>query len=204
MTSETGYSSPIVIDAGGTRQLIFWHATALVSLNPETGETYWEQEFRNTGGLSIGTPVRSGRYLLISQFRTGSMMMTLDNDRPAARMLWKGQSRSELPHLTDGLHAMMSTPDHHRRLSVRRRQLRRAAWHRRHDRGATLAERCPDRAGPIRDGVFRAPRRPVFRDHRLRRAGHCAFHTGRLRGARSDPAARADPAHAGRRVGTVE
>ena len=25
-------------------------------------------------------------------------------------MLWKGQSRSELPHLTDGLHAMMSTP----------------------------------------------------------------------------------------------
>ena len=110
MTSETGYSSPIVIDAGGARQLIFWHATALVSLDPETGETYWEQEFRNTGGLSIGTPVHSGRYLLISQFRTGSMMMTLDNDRPGARMLWKGQSRSELPHLTDGLHAMMSTP----------------------------------------------------------------------------------------------
>ena len=110
MTSETGYSSPVVIDAGGVRQLIFWHATALVSLNPQTGETYWEQEFLNTGGLAIGTPVRSGRYLLISQFRTGSMMMTLNNDRPGAQMLWKGQSRSELPHLTDGLHAMMSTP----------------------------------------------------------------------------------------------
>ena len=110
MTSETGYSSPIVIDAGGVRQLIFWHATALVSLNPETGETYWEQAFRNTGGLSIGTPVRSGRYLLISQFRTGSMMMALNRDRPTARMLWKGQSRIELPHMTEGLHAMMSTP----------------------------------------------------------------------------------------------
>ena len=110
MTSETGYSSPIIIDAGGVRQLIFWHATALVSLNPETGETYWEQDFLNTGGLAIGTPVHSGRYLLISQFRTGSMMMTLNTDRPAARMLWKGQARSELPHLTDGLHAMMSTP----------------------------------------------------------------------------------------------
>ena len=110
MTSETGYSSPIVVDAGGVRQLIFWHATALTSLNPETGETYWEQEFLNTGGLSIGTPVRSGSYLLISQFRTGSMMMRLNNDRPTATMLWKGQSRSELPHLTDGLHAMMSTP----------------------------------------------------------------------------------------------
>ncbi len=110
MTSETGYSSPIVIDAGGVRQLIFWHATALVSLNPETGETYWEQAFRNTGGLSIGTPVRSGRYLLISQFRTGSMMMALNRDSPTARMLWKGQSRIELPHMTEGLHAMMSTP----------------------------------------------------------------------------------------------
>ena len=110
MTSETGYSSPIVIDAGGVRQLIFWHAIGLASLNPGTGEVYWETEFPNTGGMSIGTPVRSGQYLLISQFRAGSMMMTLNNDRPAARMLWKGHGRSELPHLTDGLHAMMSTP----------------------------------------------------------------------------------------------
>ena len=110
MTSETGYSSPIVIDAGGVRQLIFWHAAALASLNPETGDVYWEQEFPHTGGMSISAPVRSGPYLLVSQFRAGSMMMTLNNDRPAARMLWKGQSRSELPHLTDGLHAMMSTP----------------------------------------------------------------------------------------------
>ena len=110
MTSETGYSSPIVIDAGGERQLIFWHATALVSLNPETGQVYWEQEFLSGGGLSTTTPVRSGRYLLISQFRIGSMMMALNSDRPAARMLWQGRSRSELPHLTDGLHALLSTP----------------------------------------------------------------------------------------------
>ena len=110
MTSETGYSSPIVIDAGGTRQLIFWHATALTSLNPETGDVYWEQEFLSGGGLSTTTPVRSGRYLVISQFRIGSMMMALNSDRPAARMLWQGRSRSELPHLTDGLHALLSTP----------------------------------------------------------------------------------------------
>ena len=111
MTSETGYSSPIVINAGGVRQLIFWHTTGLTSLNPETGKTYWEQEISNSaGGISIATPVRSGRYLLTSHFRTGSMMMALNSDRPAARMLWKGQGRSGLPHLTEGLHAMMSTP----------------------------------------------------------------------------------------------
>ena len=38
-TSETGYASPIVIEAGGARQLIVWHATAIhVARIPETGE----------------------------------------------------------------------------------------------------------------------------------------------------------------------
>ena len=109
-TSETGYSSPIVIDAGGTRQFIVWHATALTSLDPQTGEVYWEEEFAVGGGLAISTPVRSGRYLVVSQFFNGSMMMVLNPDRPAARRLWKGRSRSELPQQTDGLHSIISTP----------------------------------------------------------------------------------------------
>ena len=109
-TSETGYSSPIVIDAGGVRQLIVWHATALTSLNPATGDVYWEQEFVVAGGLAIATPVRSDRYLVVSNFFNGSMMMVLNSDRPAARVLWKGRSRSELPDRTDGLHSIISTP----------------------------------------------------------------------------------------------
>ena len=110
MTSETGYSQPIVIDAGGARQLIVWHATALTSLNPETGDIYWEQPWEVGLGLSIATPVKSGDYLLTSHFLNGSMMMRLNADRPAATMLWKGQSRSELPDQTDGLHSIISTP----------------------------------------------------------------------------------------------
>ena len=35
-TSEPGYSSPIVITAGGVRQLIVWHAAAVTSLHPAT------------------------------------------------------------------------------------------------------------------------------------------------------------------------
>ena len=37
-------------------------------------------------------------------------MMALNADRPAARMLWRGRSRSELPRETDGLHSIISTP----------------------------------------------------------------------------------------------
>ena len=109
-TSEPGYSSPIVIDAGGVRQLIVWHATAVTALDPETGGVYWNQEFMIGGGMAIATPVRSGRYLVVSQFFNGSLMLALHPDRPAARVLWRGRNRGELPHQTDTLHALMTTP----------------------------------------------------------------------------------------------
>ena len=109
-TSETGYAAPIIIDAGGARQLIVWHATAITSLDPATGDVYWEQPFEIGGGLSIATPVRSGRYLVVSQFFNGAMMLALNPDRPAARVLWRGRNRGELPEQTDTLHAIISTP----------------------------------------------------------------------------------------------
>ncbi len=109
-TSEMGYSQPVIVEAGGARQLIVWHARALTSLNPETGDVYWEQEWAIAGGMAIATPVRSGPYLLVSQFFNGSMMMALNPDHPEARMLWRGRNRGELPDQTDGLHAIITTP----------------------------------------------------------------------------------------------
>ena len=110
VVGEMGYGQPILIDAGGARQLIVWHAAALVSLNPETGDLYWEEEWEAGGGMSVATPVHSGNYLLVTQFYRGSLMMRLDQDRPDATLLWKGQSRSEMPGETDGLHALITTP----------------------------------------------------------------------------------------------
>ncbi len=110
VVGEMGYGQPVIYEAGGVRQLIVWHASALVSLNPETGSIYWEQPWEVGAGMSVATPVRDGNYLLVSQFYNGSMMMRLDTDRPSATMLWKGSSRSEMPDETDGLHAMITTP----------------------------------------------------------------------------------------------
>ena len=110
VVGEMGYGQPVIYEAGGVRQLIVWHAAALVSLDPETGEVYWEQEWEVGAGMSVATPVRSGDYLLVSQFYNGSMMMRLNQDRPAASMLWRGSSRSEMPDQTDGLHALITTP----------------------------------------------------------------------------------------------
>ena len=110
VVGEMGYGQPIIYEAGGTRQLIVWHAAALASLDPATGEVYWSQDWGARSGLSVATPVRNGDYLFVSQFYNGSMMMRLSQDRPAASVLWQGNARSELPDQTEGLHALITTP----------------------------------------------------------------------------------------------
>ena len=110
VVGEMGYGQPVIFEVGGARQLIVWHAAALVSLDPETGMVFWEQPWEVASGLSVATPVRSGEYLLVSQFYRGSMMMRLSQDRPAASRLWQGRSRSEQPDRTEGLHALITTP----------------------------------------------------------------------------------------------
>ena len=102
-------AAPIIYEAGGVRQLIIWHPSALVSLDPATGETYWEQPW-DVGGMNIVTPVKTGNYLFVSNFYVGSLMMQLSTDRPAATMLWRGASRSEFPNETDGLHSVITPP----------------------------------------------------------------------------------------------
>ncbi len=106
--SEPGYVQPILIESGGARQLIIWHPTALSSLNPVNGSVYWEQPFAIKMNAPLATPVRDGSKLFVSAFYNGPMMMELDGSKPAAQLLWKGKSNSEIK--TDGLHCCHSTP----------------------------------------------------------------------------------------------
>ena len=106
--SEPGYSAPIVIEAGGVRQLILWHPEAVASLNPATGEVYWEQPVHADYAMSVATPVLSGRRLFVSSFYNGALMLGLDLDRPDSSVLWKSTSDSEL--MTEALHAVINTP----------------------------------------------------------------------------------------------
>ena len=106
--SELGVAQPIIISAGGTRQLIIWYPAAVASLDPATGKVYWEQPFTVGANMTVATPVQSGLQLLFSTFYNGSLMLTLDDKKPAATPMWKGKSSSEID--TDGLHAVITTP----------------------------------------------------------------------------------------------
>ena len=105
--SEPGYSQPTIIQVGVTPQLIVWHPAALSSLNPETGKVYWELPMTVGAGMAIATPVLSGRHLFVSSFYNGSMMVELDERAPTAKVLWKGNSDSEI--ITEGLHSTINT-----------------------------------------------------------------------------------------------
>jgi outer membrane protein assembly factor BamB len=107
-SSEAGVASPIILEAGGARQLIIYYDGAVVSLDPVTGKTYWQQPYKVGSAMSISTPVRSGSLLFFTNFYNGPLMLSLDENKPAATVLWRGQSDSEIQ--TDGLHSVNGTP----------------------------------------------------------------------------------------------
>jgi outer membrane protein assembly factor BamB len=106
--SEPGYCPPFAVNASGRRQIIIWHPRAVSSLNPATGKMLWEVPFKVDTALSVATPVQNDRYLLVSSFYNGSMLLELDGEKPEAKAVWKGKSQSEIN--TDGLHALVTTP----------------------------------------------------------------------------------------------
>ena len=110
VTNEMGYGQPVIYEAGGVRQLIVWHPTAISSLNPETGAIYWSEPWEVRSSMTVTTPVRSGNQLFFTQFYGGSMMLRLATDRPAAELAWQITGTSEMPDGTQALHSLITTP----------------------------------------------------------------------------------------------
>ncbi len=106
--SEPGYGQPMIVRAGGTRQLIVWHPKAVASLESITGKLLWEEPFSVRFGLTVATPVLNGNRLFVSAFYNGPMMIDLDAAKPTHTLAWRGQANSEIN--TDGLHCLINTP----------------------------------------------------------------------------------------------
>jgi len=76
-------SSPIVITAGGTRQLIVWTGESVTSLAPATGEVNWRERLETNTNYSTASPVREKNSLLISGF-----MLELSGDGTMSTPVW--------------------------------------------------------------------------------------------------------------------
>jgi len=100
--SEPGYSAPIIRTLSGKRQLIVWHADALVGIEPESGKALWSVPHHPMAGMAISTPAVDGdRMALSSQFE-GTMLLDFSRDpqadAPAApKIVWKKSAAGSVP-----------------------------------------------------------------------------------------------------------
>jgi outer membrane protein assembly factor BamB len=112
-SAEVCYSPPILIQAGGKRQLVVWLSDSINGLDPETGAVYWTQAYPEgrppqRPAVNIATVRHDGDLLFLTSFYHGPMMLKLAADRPAVSVLWKGKSNN--PVRPDGLHGLMAAP----------------------------------------------------------------------------------------------
>ncbi len=102
-----GYSTPILIETGGARQLVVWLTAEAAGLDPATGAVLWRREFPCKDPI-VSTPLFAEDKLLLSAFYNGSRMFRMEGGAPVP--LWAGKSSSEMEAETDGLHALMCPP----------------------------------------------------------------------------------------------
>ena len=111
--TEQGYNQPIIVEAGGARQLIIFHPDGFSALDPNTGKVYWEIEHRVQMGIVVATPVRSGPYLFFTSQYGGARMLKLDGTKPGASVLWSGLGEQD-PGMTrdtpNTINSVISTP----------------------------------------------------------------------------------------------
>ena len=108
-SKEPGYAPPSIITAGKTRQLIIFSATAVNSLDPETGKVYWSIPLEPKYGMSIARPVVEGNIMYASGIGEIGAAFKLDPDEPKAELLWTGKkdtalySANSTPVVKDGV-----------------------------------------------------------------------------------------------------
>lgn len=92
-TDAVGYSSPISIDFGGVRQIIFLTSKTLVSVAPENGQVYWKYPWPE--GINIATPVfiPGDKIFISASYDKGAVLLRMiaDGDGIGIEEVWKSR-----------------------------------------------------------------------------------------------------------------
>jgi outer membrane protein assembly factor BamB len=102
-SESAGYCPPSLIEAGGVRQLVIWHPEAVVGLNPENGQEYWNVPLKPAYGMSITAPQKLGDLLYAAGEGQQGVAIELDAKAPKAKVLWRGKSNT-------GVYPICGTP----------------------------------------------------------------------------------------------
>ena len=92
-TDEVGYSSPIPIDFGGARQIVFLTSKTLLSLAPENGHIYWKYPWPE--GINIATPIfiPDDKIFISASYDKGAVLvrMIAEEDGIGIEEVWKSR-----------------------------------------------------------------------------------------------------------------
>jgi outer membrane protein assembly factor BamB len=98
-SDPSGYSSPIVIEAAGRRQIVCPTGKSVVGIDPAKGELLWRYEIGNPFNATAATPVWTGKLLFVSAaYGAGSaaLEITADGEKVTAREKWKNKELQTL------------------------------------------------------------------------------------------------------------
>jgi outer membrane protein assembly factor BamB len=101
--SEPGYCPPTLIESGGRREVVIWHAESVNGLEPETGKLLWSVPCKPEYAMAIATPRQLGADLFVTGMGTdGSVLLKLAPGGKAAEAWRSGPGK--------GVFCTMSTP----------------------------------------------------------------------------------------------
>ncbi|HEY4422715.1 MAG TPA: PQQ-binding-like beta-propeller repeat protein [Pyrinomonadaceae bacterium] len=72
-----GYASPVMIEAGGSQQIVTMTEGSIVGLDGKTGKELWSVAFPDEWHENITTPLWTGAHLIVSGTRQGTHAYTL-------------------------------------------------------------------------------------------------------------------------------
>jgi len=73
-----GYAHPILADVGGRKQLILFASDGPMAIDPASGRTIWQREFKNGPGVNASEPIyRDGHLFVTAAYGMGAMMLKL-------------------------------------------------------------------------------------------------------------------------------
>lgn len=86
-----GYASPVVIETGGSQQIVTLTEGSIISLDGKTGKELWSIPFPDEYHENIATPLWTGTQLIVSGTRQGTHAYTLakNADKWQANEVWK-------------------------------------------------------------------------------------------------------------------
>ncbi len=94
-TGGAGYAAPVIAELAGVRQVLFFHAAGLTSIDPESGTRYWHDPWDTFYGTNIATPLvlPNDRVFVAASYDVGGALLqvTATDGQPSAQALWRSR-----------------------------------------------------------------------------------------------------------------